>query len=244
MTRSTLVTPVLLALLLLPAGSSVGRGATLELPAARDNTLFQDADGDTSNGAGPGVFCGRNSQGRVRRGLFRFDLSGALPAGAALDGARLELHLASSSDSEERALRLHRVLADWGEAGSASAGGGGAPAQPGDATWLHAFHPVTTWSVPGGDFAPTASAAILALGEGTYAWESPALTTDVQAWLDDGAGNFGWILLGEESIAGTARRFDSRESTEPAMRPRLVLQYSLPTPTVAATWGRLKAHFR
>jgi hypothetical protein len=244
MTRSTLVTPVLLALLLLPALSSMGRCATLELPAVGDNTLFQDADGDTSNGVGASVFSGRNSQGRVRRGLFRFDLAAALPAGAVLDGARLALHLASSSDPEERAMRLHRVLTDWGEGGSASAGGSGAPAKPGDATWLHAFYPTTPWTTPGGDFAPTASASTTVLGEGNYAWDSEALTADVRAWLGAGAGNFGWILLGEESIAGTARRFDSRESVDPTFRPRLILQYSVPTPTDPASWGRLKAHFR
>ena len=82
-------------------------------PCTRDNTLFQDAEGDTSNGSGTGVYCGRNSQGRIRRALLRFDVAGLLPEGAKLDSARLELRMSSSSDLQERVLTLHRVLADY-----------------------------------------------------------------------------------------------------------------------------------
>jgi hypothetical protein len=37
-----------------------------------------------------------------------------------------------------RNVALHKVLADWGEAGS-SGSGDGADSQTGDATWLHKF---------------------------------------------------------------------------------------------------------
>lgn len=212
----------------------------------RDNTLFEDAEGDTSNGSGPGLFCGRNSQGRVRRALLAFDLSSALPGGARLDSAVLVLHMASSSDPLERVLTLHRALADWGEGASASGGGGGAPAQPGDATWLHTFHPSTFWSVPGGDFSPSPSASLPVPGgvEGEHVFRSDALTEDVRAWIAGTAGSFGWILLGDESVPNTARRFDSREGTTPALRPRLVLHHSGVTPALRGTWGRLKSRFR
>lgn len=232
------------ALLLLVVLSSVADGATVELPAVRDNTLFQDAQGDTSNGAGSGVFCGRNSQGRIRRALLAFDLTAALPAGADLDSARLELHMSSSSDLSERTLSLHRLLADWGEGASATAGGGGAPAQPGDATWLHTFYPASLWSAPGGDYVSEASASIAVLGEGDYACRSEALTDDVRAWISQNAGSFGWMLIGDESGPNTARRFDSRESATLPFRPRLVLHYSLKTPTLPETWGRLKLRYR
>lgn len=232
----------LLLLLFTPATACAG---SVERVPVRDNTLFEDAEGDTSSGSGGALFCGRISQGRVRRGLIAFDVAAALPADARLDSARLVLHMASSSDPLPRTLQLHRALADWGEGASASEGGGGAPAQAGDATWLHAFYPAVFWATPGGDFAAPASASLTVLSAAAdYAWQSAALADDVRAWLDEPAANFGWILLGDESAPGTARRFDSRESTAESDRPTLVLFYSIPTPTPLESWGRLKAHYR
>jgi hypothetical protein len=228
-----------IAVMLVVALPSRALAESVELTAVRDNTLFQDAEGDTSNGSGSGIFCGRNSQGLVRRALLAFNLTSALPAGARLDSASLVLHMASSSDQAARVLSLHRVLADWGEGGSASAGGAGAPAQAGDATWLHTFYPA-----PGGDHAPVASASISAFGEGDHAWRSETLTDDVRGWIDQGSGNFGWLLLGDESVSNTARRFDSRESATPLLRPRLVLHYSSSTPAPPRSWGRLKTRYR
>ena len=215
------------------------------LSPVRDNTLFEDSNGDTSNGSGPGLFCGRISQGRARRALLAFDIDAALPPGAAIEGARLELHVSSSSDLTPRVLTLHRVLADWGEGTSSSSGGGGAPAQPGDATWLHTSYPLSLWSVAGGDFVARASASTTVSGDGgDFVWSSDQLTRDVIGWLNGGSGNFGWLLMGDESQSSTARRCDSRESATASYRPRLVISYVLPTPALPASWGRVKARYR
>lgn len=224
----------------------VGSPATAEvlvLEAARDNTLFADAQGDTSSGSGPSLFAGRNSQGLVRRALVRFDVSPALPVGARIDNVTLHLYLSSSSDPSPRAIRVHRVLADWGEGASSSAGGGGAPAEEGDATWLHTFYPAAYWVSPGGDFTAAPSATTTVAGEGGYAWDGRELTADVQAWLTLG-GEHGWIVTGDETVPGTARRFDSREHLTPERRPWLAVQYSLPTRAGPRTWGGLKQQFR
>lgn len=214
------------------------------LSPVRDNTLCEDANGDTSNGSGPGLFCGRNSQGRTRRALLAFDLGAALPPGAVIEGARLELHVSSSSDLTPRVLTLHRVLADWGEGASSSAGGGGAPAQTGDATWRHTFYPLSLWSVAGGEFGADASASAIVPGDGgDFVWSSDQLMSDVIGWLA-GAGNFGWLLMGDESQSNTARRCDSRESATASFCPRLVVSYVLPTPALPASWGRVKARYR
>lgn len=235
---------LLLAVVVVAVAPNGAGALTLELTAVRDNTLFQDADGDTSNGAGAGNFCGRNSQGRIRRAVLRFDVAATLPANAVLDSARLVLHMASSSDPLGRTLRLHRVLADWGEAGSSSGGGNGATAQSGDATWLHTFYPAAFWSSAGGDFVAGASASTGVVGAGDYAWQSAALADDVRAWLAAPATNFGWILIGDESVANTARRFDSRESATADFRPRLILYVTDTTPVLPASWGHLKSRFR
>jgi hypothetical protein len=60
-----------------------------------------------------------------------------------------------------------------------------------------------------------------------YTWDSTAsMVSDVQDWLADAASNFGWILLGDESMATTARRFDTREATNSANWPTLEVTFS------------------
>lgn len=58
------------------------------------------------------------------------------------------------------------------------------------------------------------------------------MIADVQAWLDNPASNFGWLVLGDETGIATAKRFDTRESASP---PVLTIAYIagprvLPTP--------------
>ena len=54
------------------------------------------------------------------------------------------------------------------------------------------------------------------------------MVTDVQAWIDTPADNFGWLLLGNETPIMTANRFDSRENPTEANRPMLVITYEPP----------------
>ena len=224
--------------------ASVAHSGAVTIVCSRDNTLFEDAQGDTSNGAGPACFAGNNSQNLIRRALVRFDLAGLVPAGAAVDAVELALEVTSAPDTITRSITLHRVLADWGEGTSSSSGGGGAPATPGDATWLHAFYPDVSWSQPGGDFAAAPSGSALVGDVGSYVWSGAGMRADVQHWLADPASNFGWLLRGEEGASRSVRRFDSRESPTPANRPTLTVFFSLPVPTSSTTWGRLKALYR
>jgi hypothetical protein len=203
------------------------------LSAAADNTLFQSATGALSNGSGPNVFAGRNSQGAIRRALLRFDLS-AIPDGATITGVSLTL-TASQTQGPATDMGLHRTLAPWGEGASSSTGGGGAAAQPGDATWLHTFFHTTFWTNSGGDFAPLASATQSVFEPGMYTWAStPQLIADAQGWLDAPEENFGWTLLGREDIMGTAKRFESRENAEADVRPLLAVEYVIPAPGAGA----------
>ena len=56
------------------------------------------------------------------------------------------------------------------------------------------------------------------------------MAADVQGWLDNPSANFGWLLQGNESQGGTAKRFDSRENPTPSNRPTLVVQFTPPPP--------------
>ena len=210
----------------------------------RDNTLFEDANGDTSNGAGPALFAGLNAQGRTRRALLAFDLAGQLPTDAVIDSVVLTLEVTSAPDAVARLFTLHRVLANWGEGSSSSAGGSGAPATPGDATWLHAFYPDVSWSLPGGDFVPTPSADQMVGDVGTWSWRGAGVIADVRRWVENPASNFGWLIRGSEDVTRSVRRFDSRETGIPANVPTLTIHFSLPVPVRTTSWAGIKARYR
>ena len=81
------------------------------------------------------------------------------------------------------------------------------------------------------------------MSPGDWAWSDARLTADVQSWLAEG-GDHGWVVIGDESAPGTARRFDSREHATTEQRPRLEIHYSMVTGTTARTWGSLKQGYR
>jgi hypothetical protein len=222
-------------LLLLPATTCAD---TITIFASRDTSLYQDLPGN-SDGAGPGMVVGNTDKGRAspRRALLDFDVAASVPAGATITGAQFTLVMeqAAPADSRARAVELHRLLANWGEGTTgqgtpAARSGQGFPA-PTDgttATWSHRFFNTTPWTNPGGDFDAAASgSAMVGTARQGYVWNSTtAMVHDVQSWLDDPASNFGWLLLGDESAAATARRFDTREATNSSLRPALQITYS------------------
>ena len=219
-----------LAALLLLAPFSLADVTTLV--ATRDTTLFNDPLGSLANGSGPVLIVGRaggSSSAPVRRGLVRFDVAGALPAGSTVNSVQLVLNN-TSGNTGARTVELHRVLADWGEGASNTTSGQGAPAQPGDATWLHTFFPGSLWSTTGGDFtaATSASLSIDPLGLHTFP-STPAAIADVQGWLDLPGANFGWLLkLDVETVAQTTKVFGTREAANSAEWPRLVIDFTPP----------------
>ena len=218
---------------------------TLELIAIADNTLYEDATGSLSNGAGDFLFAGRiapKGGGDLRRGLIRFDLAD-LPAGASINSVSVELNM-SRTIAGSVPVSLHNVLADWGEGASNAPGreGKGATAEADDATWLHTKFSNTTWSTAGGDFTSAASATVQVGGTGKYTWSSAQLATDVASWVSNPAANFGWIVIGDEASTTTAKRFDSRENNTAANRPKLIIDFdsgdtTSPTPTITGPAG-------
>jgi len=199
------------------------------IPADRDNTLYEDAAGDLSNGAGDFVFSGNTNGNGLRRALLHFDVAGAVPAGSTVTSATLRLNMSMTIAGAED-LGLYPVLADWGEGTSDAplAEGGGTLSTAGDATWLHTFYNTSFWTTPGGDFFGMPSATASVAGVGPYAWGSTAaMVADVQGWLDDPASNYGWILVGNEAVTVTAKRFDSRDHTAAGAVPPVLCAAAL-----------------
>ena len=222
---------------------------TATLPCVRDNTLYESATGNVSNGAGPTMFAGRTAQASNfrRRALVRFDVASAVPPGSIITSATLALSMSQAGSPFMATMTLHRVTADWGEGTSngGAAGGTGAPATAGDATWLHRFFNTTLWATAGGDFTPAASASQTVALEGPYAWSSAGMVADAQAWLDTPASNFGWLVRGDEATSQSVKRFDTREALDPAVRPTLTLEFTPPgTPVLSTSWGRVRADYR
>ena len=207
----------------------VAQAAEVSLTPSKDNTIFEE-DSNLSNGSGRYLFAGTTAgkQGTtLRRALMAFDVAGNVPVGATITEATLTLNM-NKTVSGGHDTSLHRVVQDWGEGGSNASGqeGRGTPAQTGDATWEDTFLGTSAWTNSGGDFADTASDTISVARNGTYTWGTGgALNSDVQLWLDDPTLNFGWILIGNEPVSRSAKRFDSREASSESNRPTLTISF-------------------
>ena len=229
------------ALLLVSTAQQPAAGDTAQLVPSKDNTLYENPAGPLSNGAGPTLYAGKTGQNNaylLRRSVLAFDFA-SIPAGSTVTGASLSVRVTRTNGALAETFTLNPLTANWGEGASnaGSPGGAGAVPQSGDATWTHRFYNTSAWTAPGGDFSPGVSASQSLAGSGAYAFASPQMAADVQAWLDNPAGNFGWILRGDESLAqGTlgAKEFASSEHLTAGLRPTLTVTYIVPEPATLA----------
>lgn len=200
---------------------------TVSINPVMDNTLYEDAAGSFSNGAGVHLFVGLTNLSSKRRALIKFDIAANVPSGATILEATLTLTM-DQTNSDASNVEVHTVSANWGEGASVAvaSGGSGGPAQAADATWLHTFYDNSFWNTPGGDFNASISATTSVNGVGIYNWTSPQLVADVQKWLDSPVLNFGWCLIGDETVKQSAMRFASRESETSTSRPTLMIVYT------------------
>jgi len=217
-------------------GAGLASAATISIMPSKDNTLyeFDPKEGDHSNGAGFHFFAGETAMSELRRGVLAFDIAASIPPGSIITSVTLSMNMSRTLGDTARTVELHKLVADWGEGTSHAPGeeGDGAPATTNDATWRHRFFDTIFWAMQGGDFSATVSASQSVGPLGQYTWSSAQMIADVQSWVNDPASNFGWLVLGDESAAGSAKRFDTRESASP---PVLTIQYipasrSAPTP--------------
>lgn len=198
---------------------------------AKDSTLYSE-DASVSNGSGPHFYVGQTNSTNNRRGVIAFDFACTIPAGATINSASLTLHVSRSpfTNSNAQPVALCPLTADWGEGASdaGAPGGSGVSAEDNDATWSHRFWPVVTWATAGGDYlSASASVMVPHTNNGFATWPSnAALVADVQGWLNNSTTNFGWILVGDESAIGTARRFDTRENFTSGFRPALTVMFT------------------
>ena len=222
---------------------------TLVLEPDKDNTLYEDAGGQLSNGAGQYLFMGRTGGDKgvdrlLRRALLSFDLSTIEP-GSLVSRAELQISIGQVPiGAFGGSSTVHRLLGNWGEGSSDAWGpeGQGIQAETGDATWVHSFFTSDLWIAAGGDFISSASQSA-SFGSSpqvlTFA-SSEGLIADVETWVNQPNSNFGWIVLGDEPAVQNARRFSSRENVNQDMRPRLTVEYTAaPDPQSVPAMGRV-----
>jgi FtsP/CotA-like multicopper oxidase with cupredoxin domain len=202
----------------------------VNVPAAQDNTLYENATGAVSNGAGDFFFTGETREGFKRRAVIRFDIAANIPAGSIVNSVTLHLYMSRSKENTLYNTSLYPLLASWGE-GTSNADaeeGQGIASTTNDATWIHRFYPGTLWTTAGGDYSPQASATTPVGDNGFYSWSSVVMLSDVQDWLDNPADNYGWIIIGDEGATRTSKRFDSRTSSIVSQRPQLTVDFTPP----------------
>jgi len=209
-------------------GEGEGEG-TVMVPPLKDATLYESMDGTLANGSGQNLFVGLTLIGEIRRAIIAFDVAGAVPQGAIIEDATLQLSLNQAGSPAEFEIGLHRANRDWNEGPSDPFGvdeGTGTSAVAGDTTWLHTSFDSEFWAMPGGDFEAVPSAT-QTVGDAlsTHLWDGPSLVADVQSWFDDPGSNFGWFLVGNEEVLQSAKRFASRGNSITDHHPRLVVHY-------------------
>jgi hypothetical protein len=211
------------------APALIAQGRALVLLPTQDVTIYESATGDISNGAGESGFVGVDTNGAARRYLIKFDVAGAIPPGASITGASLDLRFtAVAPGAGVETFDVHRMLTSWSE-GASIGGEQGAPATFGDATWVHSSYPGVNWSTPGGDFDPIPSVTSTIDAFYYPIFRSVQLRADARDFHNNPATNFGWILKATFESGASGRTLASRENQDTSLRPVLRLGYTFPS---------------
>ena len=98
---------ILVVLLLIP---SAVNALVVNVPAAQDNTLYENATGAVSNRAGDFVFTGRTREGVKSRAVMRFDIAANIPAGSTINSVTLYLYMSRSKENTLYNTSLYLLL--------------------------------------------------------------------------------------------------------------------------------------
>lgn len=203
--------------------TSIVAQETATLTPDRYNTIYEP--GNLSNGAGDYFFAGNTSNGAAsRRGLLHFDVSD-IPVGSTITSVTLTLTQSRSALAADEDMDLHMLTGDWGQGTSDASGqeGQGTASTVNDANWACSFSDgaggcTTSWTTPGGDINPTPVATTSVSNVlTTFQWTSVAMAANVQSWVNDPAVNFGWMLIGNEAVSATAKRFNATGADTPSL---------------------------
>ena len=154
-------------------------------------------------------------EGNAYTYLFRFAIfqseGGPVPNGATIVSATLSLYKSSFYDYT---YQVSRMLRNWSET---------------QATWSQ-WQAGQGWSVAGAEGVGTDYAAtpVATVSVGwTPGWLNANVTAGVQA-MSTGTPNYGWRLVGVSGNGNDKSWWSSEYTASPTLRPKLVIQYTLP----------------
>ena len=159
----------------------------------------------------------------VWAGVLRFDLAGAIPPGALIQSATLDLNVVSRSNSSNWAdVGVFALLRPWDES---------------RVSWNRASSAVA-WTIPGANGIGSDRSDVM-LDEQRLdqvaVWESFDVTSAVRNWVSGASPNNGVILKGGDGSGNVSYDFASSEYFDVALRPRLTIRFQTVTPTPTPT---------
>ena len=170
------------------------------------------------------LFAGKMAIGELRRGVLAFDIAGNIPVGSTITGVTFSMNMSRTPINVAYPVELQSCLPTGvKELRRHPERKAMEPGHPQRCNMAAPFLRHDFWAAEGGDFSATVSASQSVGVVGPYTWSSQQMVADVQDWLDNPAGNFGWLVLGLEKPTMTVKRFDTRESANP---PVLTIEYA------------------
>ncbi|MFH1744022.1 MAG: DNRLRE domain-containing protein, partial [bacterium] len=175
----------------------------------------------------------RDDQERHRI-LIRFDLS-ALPDSALVQRAVLSLYTFDHEyDDSDQTVTLHRLTAPWAE-GTGDFEFPDDTYIPDGATWTLA-DASTPWTQAGGDFNTAVISEMVIPAFAQAGWTEFDATNLVGDWISRATPNYG-LMIRSQDAEWSGHRFYSSEYENASLRPKLTVDYVIPTPTPGGSVG-------
>lgn len=159
----------------------------------------------------------KQETGKNEVALVRFDLTGAVPAGATVSSATLYLQVASAKANHTG--EIHYLTTAWTEGTNSSTG----------ATWSDPNGTGTAGTWAAGNFSSSDyNAAIIgSINTSTTGGKTLNLTNTVRDWVNGTYSNNGLVIIGRDTNNDEAQYYSSEEGTA-TRRPSLTINWNIP----------------
>lgn len=186
---------------------------TSQFVSAADTFVNEDKEDETKGD--DSKFVTRPEAGKQKNGLLRFDLT-SLPTGASIASATL--HLTTDTSSDDHIATVHRMLTNWDEANASWN-------SPGNGDWQ-------SGTFGSNDYDGTSYGAFVPVENDVQL--SVNVTDLVNAWINGGVPNYGFLLLAEGSKNRDVKWY-SRDEDKEYRRPMLTVEWTAPVTAARMT---------